>query len=317
MSRRPSQAGLAAPVRGLRKGVVADFTGWMAKKKEYSPATVSLYRSVLRAALRYWRANYEGWIRFTREEELEASKTSVIGSERKPESRHSRLPPDFANVMLKTALEIPLPADPHGCLDVLRTRALVAVLRATALRVGDVCSLTREDVENARRQGGRLEKRMKKTEEMAHCRLGPETLQVIDAYLDARADLSPWLLIQHGKGSQPRKKRSPSTYKNLRRGYGAQLSTVSAWRLVREIARLSGYDPEKYFTSPHAFRHWHAISLIDAGVNLENVQAVLGHSTPTTTRKIYAPEPNRAAIDQAEADLQALPEELRKPKAIR
>jgi integrase/recombinase XerC len=202
-----------------------------------------------------------------------------------------------------------LPQEPLERLKALRARSLVFLLRATALRISDVCRLTKDDLENARLQSGRLEVRMQKTGEVAHCRLGPETIHVLDAYLSARDDNSPWLLIQHGKSNRRRKNRR-SFFETCRRGYGARLSPTMAWNIVRDVARQAGYEDGEAFTSPHAFRHWHADRLIEQGVSLENVQAVLGHVNPAVTRRIYTSGPNRRTIDQAESDLQTLPSEM-------
>jgi site-specific recombinase XerD len=289
----------------LEKNIVVQFGGWMKEVRGYSPATRQLYISVLRAALRFWRANYQGWVSFTREEEQEASRTSLIGSREEPTSRHERLPDDFGNRMLAAVMKLPEPQRHMQRLDVLRKRTLVVLLRASALRIGDLTQLTRKQVEDARVQNGRLELRMEKTGRVAHCRLAADTLAVIDAYLDARDDHSPWILIQHGRSNR-RRKNSASFFKNARKGYGAQLSTTSAWRIVQEVADLAGLDKERHFTSPHAFRHWHAKTLIESGVSLENVQAVLGHSTPATTRIIYAPEPDKRQIDLIENALQKI-----------
>jgi site-specific recombinase XerD len=289
----------------LEKNVVVQFGGWMKDQRGYSISTRRLYISVLRAALRFWRANYSNWILFTREEEQEASRTSLIGNPEEQTSRHERLPEDFGNRMLVTVMKIPLPKKHLDRLEVLRKRSLVVLLRATALRIGDLCQLTKKHVDDARVQSGRLEIRMEKTGRIAHCRLGQDTLQVIDEYLDARDDHSPWILIQHGKSNR-RRHNSSSFFKNAKKGYGARLSSTSAWRIVQEVASLSGLDREKYFTSPHAFRHWHAKTLIENGVSLENIQAVLGHSTPATTRIIYAPEPDKRQIDQIESNLQKI-----------
>jgi len=289
----------------LEKNIVVQFGGWMKDERGYAIPTRRLYISVLRAALRFWRANYSGWIMFTREEEQEASRTSLIGNPEEQTSRHERLPEDFGNRMLETVMKIPLPKKQLDRLEVLRKRALIVLLRATALRIGDLCNLTKKHIDDARVQNGRLELRMEKTGRIAHCRLGPDTLNVIDEYLDARDDHSPWILIQHGKSNR-RRHNSQSFFKTARKGYGARLSSTSAWRLVQEVAGLSGLDREKYFTSPHAFRHWHAKTLIENGVSLENIQAVLGHSTPATTRIIYAPEPDKRQIDEIENNLQRI-----------
>ncbi|PKN84532.1 MAG: hypothetical protein CVU46_13890 [Chloroflexi bacterium HGW-Chloroflexi-8] len=290
----------------IQKNIVVLFTGWMKDKRAYALPTRKLYQSVLRAALRFWRANYEGWITFTREEEQEASRTSLIGNVEEQTSRHERLPEDFGNVMLKTVMRTPLPAGTLPRLDVLRMRALIVSLRATALRVGDLCHMTKAQVEDAKVQFGRLELRMEKTGRIAHCRLGADTMTVLEEYLLARDDHSPWIFIQHGKSNR-RRNNSAAFFKNAQKGYGARLSSTSAWRIVQKVAGLSGLDREKYFTSPHAFRHWHAKTLIENGTSLENIQAILGHSTPATTRIIYAPEPNKRQIDEVETTLQVNP----------
>ncbi len=294
---------LEAPIDSLRKDTAAGFTGWMAREKGYAAPTQRLYAAVLRAALRYWRANFDGWVSFTREEEQEAARTSTIGELDEAEPRHARLPEDFGNRMLAAVLKMPVPAEPLERLAVLRARALVGVLRASALRIGDVLRLTRADLADAVAQNGRLEVKMEKTGLMAHVRLGEQTLELVHTYLAARDDNSPWLFIQHGKSAR-RRKNSAAFFRAARRGYGARLSTTSAWRIVQALAASAGLDRSEQFTSPHAFRHWHAQRLIDQGVALENVQAVLGHSTPATTRTVYAPEPDRRAIDDAERKLQ-------------
>jgi len=42
-------------------------------------------------------------------------------------------------------------------------------------------------------------------------------------------------------------------------------------------------------SGPHAFRHFRAQSLRDEGMDLGLLQALLGHSSIETTRRIYAP----------------------------
>ncbi len=197
-------ASVTLPTSELQKNVVVQFTGWMKDQRGYALPTRRLYQSVLRAGLRFWRANYEGWIRFTREEEQEASRTSFIGNQEEPTSRHERLPEDFGNIMLRTVLKMPLTKGHLNRLEIFRMRTLVICLRATALRIGDICHLTKTQIEDARVQNGRLELRMEKTGRIAHCRLEKDTLRIIDEYLDARRDNSPWIFIQHGKSNKRR-----------------------------------------------------------------------------------------------------------------
>jgi integrase len=132
-------------------------------------------------------------------------------------------------------------------------------------------------------------------------------LAVIDTYLKERNDASPWLFIQHGRTGAPPRKRILSTeaYRRRRRGYGARLSQGSVRRIVVELAKKAGYDPEKdQFVSTHAFRHWHAQRLIDLGASIDQVQAVLGHARAQTTKDVYAPEPNVSEILRWEEEVQ-------------
>jgi integrase len=148
---------------------------------------------------------------------------------------------------------------------------------------------------------------MAKTGLAAHVVLGDATLVAICAYLEERADASPWLFIQHGRTGAPPKKRrlSAEAYRRRRRGYGARLGPGSVRRIVIRLAKRAGYDPEKdQFISTHAFRHWHAQRLIDLGASIDQVQSVLGHARAQTTKDVYAPEPNISQILEWEGRIQ-------------
>ncbi len=134
--------------------------------------------------------------------------------------------------MLKVASALPLPtekdiSDPRARrkarLETLRARTIIRTLRATALRAGNVSTLTRTDVRLAWQTGGYLRIEMAKTRLAAHIVLGKAVLAAIDEYLEERNDASPWLFIQHGCTGAPSRKRdiSAEAYRRRRRGYGA------------------------------------------------------------------------------------------------
>lgn len=75
------------------------------------------------------------------------------------------------------------------------------------------------------------------------------------------------------------------------RGKPLQASVVRS--RMRDLRRLLGL-PENM--SPHALRHSFATHLLSAGVNLRNVQALLGHSSLSTTQRYTQVE--LAQIDQ-------------------
>ena len=287
-------------------------------QKGYSSSTRRLYLQSLSRMLRFWW--YRSWLSFSPEEETLARKALQIQRTREErqstQTRSGNVPTDFGDRMLGAASALPLPTDADisnprdrrkARLDTLRARALVHTLRATALRAGDLCRLIRTDVLLAHRTGGHIRVEMAKTGLAAHVVIGEATLASIEAYLKERDDDSPWLFIQHGRTGSPSKTRklSPEAYRRRNKGYGARLSPGSVRRVVIELAKRAGYDPNRdQFVSSHAFRHWHAQRLIDLGASIDDVQSVLGHARAQTTKDVYAPEPNISQILYWEEEIQ-------------
>jgi integrase/recombinase XerD len=150
-------------------------------------------------------------------------------------------------------------------LRILRARAVVHTIYASAGRVSEVASLNRADVQDGGVRevmitGKRAKKRL--------IFLTAEAQQAIRAYTRARgADGHKSLFISHG------------------RNYGARLSRQTIWRTVKEaVIALGLYEG----VSPHDFRHYRATQLLNDGARLEDVQAILGHAHIGTTRDVYA-----------------------------
>jgi site-specific recombinase XerD len=296
---------LKEEVSSLGPSIVNRFGVWLIAKglTEY---TQNIYESALRRAVNFWRI--KGWITFSNDEEKETRVAMRIQSKKKHSigsARVGRVPEDFGDKMASTADSAPLPTGKNrlGLLNLLRTRALVHFLRATGLRIGDACRFSKSDFLNAKAHAGYFTLQMQKTGSLAHCFLGESAIQAVDNYLKARSDSSPWIFIQHGRSGKPRTGTS-LFFRTAVRGYGSKISPKTAWEIVRRIGRQAYGQKTTQFISPHAFRHWHAQSLIRAGAQLEDVQSVLGHSTPVITKQIYAPEPNLTRITETEKLIQ-------------
>ncbi|MBN1438903.1 MAG: site-specific integrase [Anaerolineales bacterium] len=272
--------------------------------------TQNIYESALRRAVNYWRI--KGWINFTSDDEKETRLAMRIQSKKRlfaGSSRVGRVPEDFGDRMAAVADSLPFPQNQNRLtlLQTLRSKALIHFLRATGLRIGDACRFSRTEFHAAQAQDGYFTFQMQKTGSLAHCYLGAEAAAAILQYLNARSDASPWVFIQHGRTGKPRSGTS-QFFRTAVKGYGAKISTKTAWEIVRRIGRQAYGQKTTQFISPHAFRHWHAQSLIRAGAQLEDVQSVLGHSTPVITKQIYAPEPNLSRISDAERLIQDKPD---------
>jgi integrase/recombinase XerC len=141
----------------------------------------------------------------------------------------------------------------------LRDQAAVALMAQAGLRVSEVCDLEVGDLEISERRG------------MVEIRSGKGgKSRVVPLNRTARKALEAWLEMRDGEAC------SLFTSKQ-----GAGVSTSGLGRRVAELGRRAGVA-----VTAHTLRHTFAKNLVDAGVSLEKVAALLGHSNLNTT-KIY------------------------------
>jgi integrase/recombinase XerD len=76
-------------------------------------------------------------------------------------------------------------------------------------------------------------------------------------------------------------------------GRGSKLSRMGFWKILRAAVVSAGIKKD---VTPHTFRHSFATHLLDAGVNLRIVQALLGHASIDTTQ-IYTHVDMRRLIE--------------------
>ncbi|MDP3771092.1 MAG: tyrosine-type recombinase/integrase [bacterium] len=154
-----------------------------------------------------------------------------------------------------------------------RDKAILEVLFSTGMRVGELVSLTRDNINldrdefSVRGKGGKVRVVF----------LSPEATQSLRRYLGARADVSPFLFVRHDRASTKRKTQ------NVKRGTETDqpLTARSVERLVARYARAAGIVKPVH---PHTLRHSYATDLLRGGAQLRDVQAMLGHSSITTTQ---------------------------------
>lgn len=135
-----------------------------------------------------------------------------------------------------------------------RDRAIISVfvytgLRSNELRMLDIRDLDFEEMTLFVRFGKRAKQRI--------IPLHAEAAAALDAYIDGRQSGSVFLSNRNQRISNNR------------------LRT-----LVKEIGRLAGLVKDLH---PHALRHTFAVSLLDAGENLETIRDLLGHDSIKTT----------------------------------
>lgn len=144
----------------------------------------------------------------------------------------------------------------------LRDKALLETLFSTGLRVSELAKLKIDDISlskpefTVRGKGSKV--RLVFLSETAR--------HWIKKYLDSRHDTNPHLFVGQSK---------------INEGSDKPLTSRSIERLVGRYARLAGIMKK---VTPHTLRHSYATDLLLNGADIRSVQAMLGHSSITTTQ---------------------------------
>lgn len=247
-------------------------------KRRYAKATNQLYITSLRRYMQWLDAEDLLPDDFNRAKA--EAKLKVTRGEARSGYRHRAADPDLPRIIgYYDSQELPGDGekvkDSHTRrLELLRARAIMHTLYASAGRVSEVASLTRAQVADGRAAETLITGKGNKQRMLF---LTPEAQAAIRSYCNARDDTYPALFISHRKGK------------------GQPLTRMSIWRAVKHAAKKLGLSS---ITSPHSFRHYRATQLLNEGMPLESVQAYLGHASPETTRIVYAHTKTAVLRDQ-------------------
>ncbi|HZZ99355.1 MAG TPA: site-specific tyrosine recombinase/integron integrase [Candidatus Paceibacterota bacterium] len=159
-----------------------------------------------------------------------------------------------------------LEAPQGGGLDALRDRAMLNMLFSTGLRVSELCSLDRDKIDLKRGELSVIGKGRK----IRLVFLSEDARQHIANYLDKRSDVDEALFIRIPKNGKFGKEDE------------LRLTPRSVQRIVHKHAVAAGIIGKK--VSPHTLRHSYATDLLRNGADIRSVQAMLGHSSVTTTQ---------------------------------
>ena len=174
-----------------------------------------------------------------------------------------RLPDPLAVDEVGRLLAAPDPGTPAG----LRDRALLELLYASGLRIGEATGLDRQDLE----LGGGFVRVVGKGDRERLVPVGDPALAALRRWLD---DARPgWL--RRPEAELP---RGGPLFVSRR---GLRLGRMAAWRAVRQAATMAGLDAR---VTPHTLRHSFATHLLEGGADLRVVQELLGHASISTTQ---------------------------------
>ena len=191
-----------------------------------------------------------------REGVIESNPAKLLSTPKREKDLPSFLTIDEAALLI----EAPDATKPKGT----RDRAILELLYATGMRVGELVSLKKEDV-RIETATMRVLGKGRKERILPFGRMAADALR---AYLAIRPQL-----LKKGKGDPE------AIFLNMG---GTPLTDRSVRRLVSAYVRQCAL---KTGISPHSLRHSFATHLLDRGASIRDIQELLGHASLSTTQK--------------------------------
>ena len=165
---------------------------------------------------------------------------------------------------LNRLLEAPLTLNKDNELIKLRDKAILELFFSAGLRVSELANLLKKNI-NLKKEKFII---MGKGEKARMVFLSEQARYWLQKYLEKRKDLNSCLFISHDKYTNKKDTNTPITPRSIQ-------------RIVRRCAQAAGIAKE---VTPHTLRHSYAANLMQNGADIRSVQAMLGHSSITTTQ---------------------------------
>jgi integrase/recombinase XerC len=218
--------------------LVRAYLAWLHQRR-LAKATIARRLASVRSCLRF----------LARRGVIERNPARQVRSPRQGRRLPSFLPKDESKELLDRPVEASAAAR--------RDHALLELLYATGIRVGECCGLDWTDLDRSHRTVRVLGKGGKERV----VPVGETALAALDTYLAARGREEGPLFTNHR---------------------GGRLTPRSVHRIVGRQARLTGLERR---VTPHTLRHTFATHLLGEGADLRLVQELLGHSRLSTTQR--------------------------------
>ncbi len=168
----------------------------------------------------------------------------------------AKVPERELDLISEDELERLLDAPTGEGLKSLRDKAMLELFFSTGLRVSELCSLDRDDIDLKKAEFSIRGK----GDKIRLVFLSDDAKNALKNYLNKREDIEEPMFVNAKNG---------------------RLTSRSVERLVKNYAISAGISKK---VTPHVIRHVFATDLLQNGADLRSVQKLLGHNSITTTQ---------------------------------
>ncbi|MFA6383586.1 MAG: tyrosine-type recombinase/integrase [Parcubacteria group bacterium] len=162
----------------------------------------------------------------------------------------------------------------------LRDRAMLELLFSSGLRVSELTNINRDRLDLKKQEFAVRGK----GEKLRVVFVSDTAKKALERYLDKRTDIDPALFVRDVKSQekfQSKTSQLPVDKNKKDKNDSLRLTPRSVQRMVKYYAAKAGIIKDVH---PHTLRHSFATDLLINGADIRSVQAMLGHSSITTTQ---------------------------------
>ena len=223
---------------------------WLARQQTTGRSRTTIARRATSARV------FTAWL--ARTGQVDSDPGAALGSPKRHKSLPAVLRADEAEALIRSAADLADDGSPVGLRDV----AMLELLYATGIRVGELAGLDVDDVDGERRVVRVLGKGRKE--------------RSVPYGTPAAAALDRWLRL--GRPVLRAEGAGPALFLGAR---GRRIDQ----RVVRDLVHRRIADvPGAPDIGPHGLRHTAATHLLEGGADLRSVQELLGHASLATTQ---------------------------------
>jgi len=183
----------------------------------------------------------------------------------------SKIPDRTVEYLTREELEMLFDSVDTSKITGLRNRAILELLYSTGLRISELTSLNRNQI-NLDRGEFQIRGKGRKVRIVF---ISDRAKKWVKDYLSARDDVLDPLFLNH------RRPREKTDEKLDTKGEERRLTDYTIQEMVRTAAYMAGIVKK---VTPHVLRHSFATELLINGADIRSVQEMLGHSSITTTQ---------------------------------